>query len=212
MKTLFRNVAVTSIVWLIARILLAYELLPSGLSKVVGTGSAAWVGPDAGTAVTGFLQASVARVAGGNPDVYRWYAWLIQHLFLPNAVVLSYLVAVGQVLVGLAILLGFFTRFSTAMALLVSMAVLYGGTVSSVPYVLPVELAIVLLGYYAGYIGIDGLLLGKASRWFRPPRDGEASHGAALVWEWLNSLLIVLLVGLLVVVTFNSYFPAPILP
>jgi thiosulfate dehydrogenase [quinone] large subunit len=211
-KTLFRNVALTSLIWVIARILLAYIWLPSGLSKVVGPESADWVGPDAGTAVAGYLRAALAGTEGQHPDVYRWYAWLIQNVLLPNAVIFSYAVAVGQVLIGLAILLGFFTRLSTAVALLMNLAAFYAGTVSRLPYVLPLELGIVFLGYYAGNYGLDGQLLAKASRWFRPPREGEPSHGAALVWEWANSSLIVILVCLLAVAILNAFFPAPTLP
>ena len=68
--------------WTIARIYLGYIWLLAGWSKVT---SSAWVGSEAGTAITGFLQHSLTLTTGEHPSVQIWYAWLIENIFLPNA-------------------------------------------------------------------------------------------------------------------------------
>ncbi len=199
MRTFYRSIPFTAAVWLIARLLLAYEFLPAGLEKVLGEGSAAWVGPQAGAPVAGFLQGALAKMGGEHPSVYSWYGWLIQHAFLPNAALFSYLVAFGEVLVGLALVLGVCTRFATSMALLMSMAYFYAGTVSSLPYVLPLEMAIVFAGAYAGHYGLDGMLLARHLPWFRTPGEGEPPSGAAALWERIIPALVLAWILLLLV-------------
>ena len=198
MRAFFRGAGPISLVWLAARLVLAYETIPLGWDKVFGAGSAVWVGPQAGLAVAGYLRQALSSASGELPAAKQWYAWLIQNAFLPHAVVLSYLVAVGEVLVGIALLLGIFTRFSVAMALLQHMALFYAGTVSMLPYVLPLEVAMLFAGHYAGYSGVDGLVLARVSPWFRPPLRREPSRGASRVWEVVNPLLVLAWVVLLV--------------
>ncbi len=56
------------IVWLVLRVWLGYQWLASGIEKVFGEGSEAWVGSKAGSAVTGFLNGAVAK-SPLNPDL-----------------------------------------------------------------------------------------------------------------------------------------------
>jgi uncharacterized membrane protein YphA (DoxX/SURF4 family) len=62
--------------------------------------------------VSGYLQGALGRAQGEQPTVSGWYAWLIEHVFLPNPVLFSYLVAFGEVLVGIALIAGFLVGFS----------------------------------------------------------------------------------------------------
>ena len=95
--------------WTIVRIYLGWQWLTSGWGKVTGGG---WVGAEAGGAVRGFLGRALTLAQGERPSVSAWYAWLIEHVFLPNAVVMSHFVAIGEVLVGLALIAGFLTGAS----------------------------------------------------------------------------------------------------
>ena len=163
METL-RNPAYAGIIWLIARLWLGYEWLHAGIGKVFGEGSAVWVGDKAGVAVNGFLQGAIERspLAAGfdsataHPEVKAWYAYLVQNVFQPNAPLFSYLVAYGEVLVGIALIIGLFTHFSAVMGVLMNLAFLLAGTSSSNPLMLVVGLTIVLVGGAAvGYYGLD---------------------------------------------------------
>ena len=164
MKAL-KQVKVTGLLWLVARIWLGYEWFNAGIEKVFGEGSAVWVGPKAGTAVAGFLKGAIAKSALGegfdpsktpHPAVNAWYASLARDLFLPNAAVFSYLVAYGEVLIGLALIIGIFTRFSSAMSVLLALALLMAGATSTLPQMLTISLALGIVGGQAiGYYGLD---------------------------------------------------------
>lgn len=164
METL-KNPKVTGILWLVARIWLGLQWIEAGYEKVFGEGSAVWVGSKAGVAVTGFLKGAIAKsplapdfdaAANAHPAVQAWYAQLVQDYFLPNAAAFSYLVAFGELAVGLALLLGIFTRFSALMGVLMNLAYLLAGTTSTNPNLLVVGMVILLSGGIAvGYYGLD---------------------------------------------------------
>jgi thiosulfate dehydrogenase [quinone] large subunit len=159
-----KNPKITGIVWLVVRLWLGYEWLMGGVEKVFGEGSAAWVGPKAGTAVAGFLKGAIAKsplapgfdAANAHPTVQLWYAQLAQNVFLPNAVVFSYMVSVGELLVGIALIVGLFTRFAALMGVIMNLAYLFAGTTSTNPQMLVVGLTIVLVGgIVVSYYGLD---------------------------------------------------------
>lgn len=164
METL-KTPQVAGLFWLVARLWLGYEWLMAGVEKVFGDGRARWVGDEAGVAVTGFLNGAIAKsplaegfdpVATPHPAVQEWYARLVQDLFLPNATLFSYLVAYGELLVGLALILGLFTRFAALMGVIMNLAFLFAGTTSTNPQLLVVGMLIVLVGgVAAGYYGLD---------------------------------------------------------
>ena len=161
----FNQPKYTGIIWLVARLWLGYEWLMGGIEKVVGEGSAAWVGPNAGAGVMGFLKGAIAKSAlapdydpikNAHPAVQTWYATLARDVFMPNAVAFSYLVAYGEVLVGIALILGIFTHFSALMGVVMNLAFLFAGSTSTNPQMLVVGLIICLVGGVAvGYYGLD---------------------------------------------------------
>lgn len=160
-----KQTKVIGLVWLLARLWLGYEWLTAGIEKVFGEGNAVWVGPKAGVAVTGFLNGAIAKspLAEGfdpaknpHPMVQQWYAELVQNVFLPNATLFSYLVAYGELLVGIALILGIFTHFAALMGVLMNLAYLLAGTTSTNPQLLVVGLVVLLAGGVAvGYYGLD---------------------------------------------------------
>lgn len=153
------------IAWLVLRLWLSYEWIMAGFEKAFGEGNAVWVGNKAGVAVTGFLKGAIAKsalapdfdpVKNPHPAVQDWYAYLVRDYFMPNATAFSYLVAYGELLVGIALILGIFTHFSAVMGVLMNLAYLFAGTTSTNPQMLVVGLAIALAGGVAvGYYGLD---------------------------------------------------------
>lgn len=138
--------------WAIVRIYLGYLWLTAGWGKVT---SSSWVGSDAGAAVTGYLNGALQRAGGERPSVTGWYAWLIENVFLPNATVMSYLVAFGEVLVGVALIVGFLTGISAFFGGLLNVSFLLAGTLSSNPVMFILATWIVLAWRVAGYYGLD---------------------------------------------------------
>jgi thiosulfate dehydrogenase (quinone) large subunit len=159
----------TGILWLLARLWLGYSWFTGGFEKVFGEGNAAWVGDKAGAAVTGFLKGALAKSAlapdydpikNPHPAVQEWYAILVRDVFLPNATLFSYLVAFGELLVGVALIVGIFTQFAALMGVLLNLAFLFAGTTSTNPQMLVVGMVILLAGgVAAGYYGLDRFAL-----------------------------------------------------
>ncbi len=144
--------------WTIVRIYVGYEWLMAGWHKIH---SPTWVGAQAGTAISGFLKGALAKTAGDHPSVQGWYAWMIQHWFLPAAPFMSYLVAWGEVLVGVALIVGFLTGLSAFFAGFMNANYLLAGTVSTNPMLFILATWLVLAWRVAGYYGLDFFVLPK---------------------------------------------------
>ncbi len=167
---------------LAARVWVGSLFVVHGLEKVTGPGSAVWVGDKAGVAVTGYLNGALAMAPGGanagaHPEVAGWYAALIRDVFLPNAQIFSYLVAWGEVLVGIALVLGILTRFAAAMGVAMNLAFLFAGTSGDNVPMLLVGLPIAFSAA-AGYYGVDRFLM-PAVKGFVARRRGDTGRPVA---------------------------------
>jgi thiosulfate dehydrogenase [quinone] large subunit len=167
-------------VWAVIRIYLGWTWLTAGWGKVTNP---AWFGSDAGQAVTGFLKGAVARSQGDNPSVSLWYAWLVENIFLPNAQLMSYLVSVGEVLVGLALILGFLTGVSAFFGGVMNFSFLLAGTLSTNPVMFILATWLVLAWRVAGYYGLDYWILPRlgapAGPSFKPAEPAPGGEPAA---------------------------------
>lgn len=138
--------------WTVVRVYVGYLWLSAGWGKVT---SSAWVGSEAGGAVTGFLNRALTLTTGDHPSVQPWYAWMIENIFLPNAALMSHLVAFGEVLVGIALILGFLTGISAFLGGFMNASFLLAGTVSTNPVMFILATWLVLAWRVAGYYGLD---------------------------------------------------------
>lgn len=142
--------------WLIARLYVGYEWLIAGWGKV---NSPMWVGPHAGVAIKGFLMGALKKTAGEHPDVAMWYGWFINHVAIPNAAIFSHIVAYGELLVGIAMILGIFTGIAAFFGAFMNMNYLFAGTVSTNPLMFVIELFLILAWRVAGWYGLDRYVL-----------------------------------------------------
>lgn len=136
--------------WLLLRVWLGWQWLTAGWGKL---GSAAWTGENAGAAVSGFLNGAL------NNNLPGWYAWFIETIALPNAPTFGWLVAAGEFLVGLALILGALTGVAAFFGTLMNLAFLLAGTVSSNPLMFVVGTWLVLAWRNSGWYGLDRWLL-----------------------------------------------------
>lgn len=152
-----------SILWTILRIWLGYEWLTAGIEKVTGQG---WVGSKAGTAITGFLKGALAKATGDHPLVQGWYASFIKGFALPNAKVFSYLVAYGEILVGISLILGALTIVGLIAGAFMNFNYMLAGTTSINPNMYTVAILLMAAGANAYIFGLDRFILPMFSKSF----------------------------------------------
>lgn len=154
-RLLFEDVRL-SWIWLILRLWLGWQWLESGWGKVQNP---AWTGPNSGAPITGFVNGALQNTTGEHPDVPGWYAWFLQNIVQPNAGLWSKLVAYGEVLVGVALVLGIFTGIAAFFGGFMNFNYLLAGTVSTNPMMFLVAGLLVLAWKTAGWLGVDRVLL-----------------------------------------------------
>ncbi len=142
--------------WLIIRLYVGYEWLIAGWAKV---NNPAWAGSEAGGAIKGFLMGALKKASGEHPDVQGWYAGLIQNFVLPHAATFSHLVAFGELLVGVALILGIFTGIAAFFGTFMNLNYLLAGTVSINPILFILQLFLILAWRVAGWFGFDRWIL-----------------------------------------------------
>ena len=160
--------------WLIVRVYLGWEWVTAGWEKITNP-AGTWVGDQAGTALTGFLQGALKKTAEFCPpapaachaDVPSWYASFVSTFALPNATLMSYLVAYGELLVGLALIAGFLVGISAFFGMFMNYNFMLAGSLSVNPVMFLIGLFLVLAWRVAGAWGADHYalpLLRKYSR------------------------------------------------
>ena len=150
-KFLFASKAMAPL-WTVLRVYLGWLWFDAGWHKVTNP---AWTGENAGTAVSGFLNRAISLSTGDSPTVTAWYAWIVENIFLPAAPVFSYLVAYGEVLIGIALITGFLTGLMAFLGGLMNVSFMLAGTLSSNPIMFILATWLVLAWRTAGYYGLD---------------------------------------------------------
>ncbi len=145
-----------SFVWLLIRLYVGYEWLLAGYEKVINP---AWTGSAAGSALKGFVMGSLSKSAGLHPDVQGWYALFLRDYVLPHASLFAHVVAYGELLAGIALILGIFTGIAAFSGAFMNMNYLLAGTVSTNPILFLLELFLILAWRVAGWYGLDRYLL-----------------------------------------------------
>ena len=159
-------------IWLIVRLYVGWEWLSAGYGKLT---SPAWMGSQAGAALTGFVNGALAKTSGTHPDVQPWYAWFLQNIVLPNTAFWSRLVSLGETLVGIALILGLFTGIAAFFGSFMNVNYLLAGTVSTNPILFILATWLVLAWKVAGWWGLDRFVLHALGT---PWRLGSAFSGS----------------------------------
>ena len=108
-------------------------------------------------------------------DLYPWYKRLFTEYVMPHHELFGYLVLVGEIVVGLCLLLGLFTRFNAVIGLFMMINYLLGpgmargGALLAQQHIFILSLLIILLSGAGRTLGLDGLLFGGRTA----PRRGE---------------------------------------
>lgn len=143
-------------VWLPVRVYVGYEWISAGYGKITNP---VWVGEKSGVALAGFVNGALAKTGGAHPDVASWYAIFLKTVVIPNASLFSHMVAYGELLVGVALVLGAFTGIASFFGAFMNMNYLLAGTVSTNPILFFFQLLLILAWRSAGVVGLDRFLL-----------------------------------------------------
>jgi thiosulfate dehydrogenase (quinone) large subunit len=155
-RFVFADTRMMAPVWLILRLWLGYEWLKAAWGKWAEGG---WVGEGAGGAVQGFAKGAIAQTTGELPLVTQWYASFLENVVVPNAALFSYLVILGETLVGIALVLGAFTGIAAFFGVFMNASFLFAGTAGANPLMALVAILLVLAWRVAGWWGLDRWIL-----------------------------------------------------
>jgi len=143
--------------WLIVRVYIGYAWLTAGLAKL---SNPAWV--KTGAALKAFWQKAVVVPAPpARPIItYDWYRAFIQMLLNDGSYVwFAKLVVVGEILVGIALILGLFTGIAALLGGFMNWNYMLAGTASTNPVLFFLAILLVLAWKTAGWWGLDRWLL-----------------------------------------------------
>jgi thiosulfate dehydrogenase [quinone] large subunit len=167
--------------WLIPRVWLGYKWLEASSHKL---GDAAWM--QTGDALKGFWERAVLIPESGRPAItFDWYRLFLQAMLDAQAYTwFAKVVAIGETLVGIALIVGAFTGIAAFFGGLMNFNFMLAGSASSNPVLFLIAIGLILAWKVAGIVGADFFLLRRlGTPWQAAPQPpgltGEAAAGAA---------------------------------
>ena len=138
-----------SILLAVLRVYLGYTWFIAGWGKIAG-------GPfDA----SGFLQGALAKATGEHPAVQEWWAVFLKNAVIPNVEIVNFLVPWGELLVGLGLMLGLFTKTAVFFGMVMNFSYMFSGTTSTNPQLALLSIFILVSAMNAGRYGVDGMVV-----------------------------------------------------
>lgn len=162
-------------IWLLVRLWLGYEWIEAGLHKV---SNPAWT--QTGEAVKGFWTNAVVIPETGRAAItFDWYRSFLNTMLDMDAYrFMAPLIAYGELLIGIALVLGLFTGIAAFFGGFLNWNFMMAGTASTNPVLFTLAILLVLAWKVAGYIGLDYYLLPMLGT---PWRNQEAVETPPLV-------------------------------
>lgn len=142
--------------WLVVRLWLGWQWFQAGWNKL---GNPGWM--DTGVAIQKFWERAVAIPEQGKPAIaYDWYRGFLQFLLEGGHYVwFAKLIAVGETVVGIALILGAFTGIAAFFGAFMNWHFVMAGTASTNALLLAAGVLLVMAWKTAGWIGLDRWLL-----------------------------------------------------
>jgi len=157
--------------WLIVRVFVGVQWLSASFHKL---SSHEWM--QTGEALKSFwMNAVIIPAAPARPAIYYdWYRVFIQSMLDNQSYIwFGKLIAIGELLVGIALVLGFLVGMAAFFGGLMNLSFLLAGGLSSGPVLLVLEMLLLVAWKNAGYYGLDRFFFNfigapwKPGRWFQ---------------------------------------------
>jgi thiosulfate dehydrogenase [quinone] large subunit len=132
---------------LVVRLYVGYEWVTAGWHKLTG-----------GFDATGFIKGAVTKPMvdkATNELIYPTYTAFLQHFALPNAKLFNIVIPLGELLIGLGLILGALTTAAAFFGMFMNFMFLFAGTVSTNPWLILLGGILFIAGTNAGRIGVD---------------------------------------------------------
>lgn len=151
--------------WLPLRIWLGYQWIDAALHKV---NNPAWV--VTGDALKGFWTGAIQVPAEGRPPIsFDWYRAFLQAMLDAEAYTwFAKLVAYGELLIGIALIIGAFTGIAAFFGAFMNFNFMLAGAASTNPVLFIIAIGLVLAWKVSGLIGADYILLPTIGTPWRP--------------------------------------------
>lgn len=145
-----------ALIWLVVRVLLGVSWVQAGVRKLQDP---AWM--QTGSALMGYWKNQVRIPETGSPPIaFDWYRSFIQSLLDAGTYVwFAKLVAIGETLVGVALILGIFTGIAAFFGGFMNWNYIMAGSASTNPLLFLAAILLILAWKTAGYWGVDRFLL-----------------------------------------------------
>lgn len=133
-----------AVIWTLIRVWLGIQWIEAGWHKVTS-----------GFDASGFMKGAIAGATGDHPAVQGWYSAFLETVALPNADLFSTLVAYGELLVGIGLILGAATIPALIAAAFMNLNFLLAGTTSTNPILYTTAIILLFTGSGAYFWGVD---------------------------------------------------------
>jgi thiosulfate dehydrogenase [quinone] large subunit len=187
--------------WLVMRVWLGWEWFQSGWGKVFGgnivpgkdfalTGSAniGWiragtamqdgkeVAVSVGSRIAGFAAGAIQASTGPHPSVaYGWYVDFLHWVQTSGHTLLGYVVPLGELLIGVALILGAFTGIAALFGAMLNFTYVFAGSAGVNPAMILVSGLVFLAWRNAGWLGLDRFLLPRLGVPWQPASSAPGS-------------------------------------
>lgn len=144
-------------IWLVVRVYLGYEWAHAGWDKV--TGDPSWL--SSSEPLKGFVGYTLQGAGQGPHSAinYGWYAAFLRWVGGSGAGIVSKAVPLGELAVGVGLILGLFTGIAAFFGGMLSMSFGLAGVAGVNPAYFLMEVLLIMAWRNAGYIGLDRIVL-----------------------------------------------------